>query len=105
MELTQDPVAEVVHPHCCGLDVHKRTVAACILLPGPDALPLQDVRTFGTMTEDLLALADGLAAHRVTHVAMESTGSYWKPIWNILEGNFDLLLVNPQHASPARTQD
>lgn len=107
MELTQDPVAEVVHPRCCGLDVHKRTVAACILLPGPDALPFQDVRTFGTMTEDLLALADWLAAHRVTHVAMESTGSYWKPIWNILEGNFELLLVNPQHARvlPGRKTD
>lgn len=98
MEPTKDPVAAVVHPYCCGLDVHKRTVAACILLPGPDALPVQEVRTFGTMTDDLLALSDWLAAHGVTDVAMESTGSYWKPVWNVLETNFFLLLVNPQHA-------
>lgn len=107
MELAQDPVAAVLHPRCCGLDVHKRTVAACILLPGPDALPLQEVRSFCTMTEDLLALADWLAVHQVTQVAMESTGSYWKPIWNILEGSFALLLVNPQHARilPGRKTD
>jgi transposase len=107
MEQSQDPVAAVVDPRCCGLDVHKKSVAACVLLPGPEALPLQEVRTFGTMTADLLDLADWLVGHGVTHVGMESTGSYWKPIWNILEGNFELLLVNPQHAKalPGRKSD
>jgi len=107
MEPSRDPVAEVVHPRCCGLDVHKRTVAACVLLPGPGGMPLQEVRTFGTMTDDLVALRDWLSGHGVSQVGMESTGSYWKPVWNILEGHFQLLLVNPQYAKgvPGRKTD
>jgi transposase len=99
---------DVVHPRCCGLDVHKQTVVACVLCSGPTGGPPQrTVRTFGTMTDELLALADWLAAERITHVAMEATGSYWKPIWNLLESSFDLLLANAQHikAVPGRKTD
>jgi transposase len=97
---------EVVYPRCCGLDVHKKVVVACCIISGPSRAQ-KEVRQFGTMTEDLLALADWLTDHGVTHVAMESTGSYWQPIWNLLEGNFELLLVNAQHvkAVPGRKSD
>jgi transposase len=70
---------EVVHERCCGLDVHKQTIVACVILPG-SRLPHKEVRTFGTMTADLLELVDWLTACQVTHVAMESTGVYWKGI-------------------------
>ena len=88
---------DVVYPRCCGLDLHKRTVVACLLTPGPRAKPIKEVRTFGTMTDDLLALSDWLTAAGCTQVAMESTGVLWKPIFNLLEGSFALLLVNAHH--------
>jgi transposase len=98
---------EVVYPRCCGLDIHKKTIAACLIVPGDDGAPRKEVRTFGTMTEELLALGDWLASAGCTHVAMESTGVYWKPIYNLLEGSFTLLLVNAQHvkAVPGRKTD
>ncbi len=98
---------DVVHPRCCGLDVHKRLVVACVLISGTPGRPRREVRTFGTLTDELRALADWLAAEGVTHVAREATGSYWKPIWNLLEGSFDLLLANAQHikAVPGRKTD
>jgi transposase len=98
---------DVVYPRCCGLDLHKRTVVACLLTPGPRGKPTQEVRTFGTMTDDLLALSDWLTAAGCTHVAMESTGVLWKPIFNLLEGGFELLLVNAHHvkAVPGRKTD
>jgi transposase len=98
---------EVVHSHCCGLDVHKDQVVACLLTPGSGAKPAEEIRRFGTMTADLRELADWLVANGCTVVAMESTGPYWKPIWNLLEGQFALLLVNPQHmkAIPGRKTD
>ena len=98
---------DVLYERCCGLDIHKRTVAACLIVPGPDGRPAKEVRGFGTMTDELLQLADWLAANSVTHVAMESTGVYWKPIWNLLEGQFTLLLVNARHvkAVPGRKTD
>lgn len=98
---------EIVYPACCGIDVHKRSVTACILTPGPGTAPTKAIRTFGTMTDDLLALGDWLAEADVTHVAMESTGVYWKPLWNLLEDGFTLLLVNAQHvkAVPGRKTD
>jgi hypothetical protein len=65
---------ETIHERCCGLDVHKQTIVACLLIPGPRGAPTRAIRTFGTMTEDLLALADWLAGQGITHVAMESTG-------------------------------
>lgn len=98
---------EALYERCCGLDVHKKTVVACLVTPGPGRRPNKEVRTFGTMTDDLLALAEWLAAAGCTHVAMESTGVYWQPIWNLLEGRFELLLVNAQHikAVPGRKTD
>lgn len=88
---------EVVYERCCGLDLHKRTVVACRIMPGSDGKPRKEIRTFGTMTAELLDLADWLAAAGVTHVAMESTGVFWKPGYNLLEDQFTLLLVNAQH--------
>jgi transposase len=98
---------DVVSPRCCGLDLHKKSVVACRIVPTPDGPPRREVRTFGTMTHDLLSLADWLTEAGVTHVAMESTGVYWKPIYNLLEGSFQLLVVNAQHikAVPGRKSD
>jgi transposase len=98
---------DVIYVRCCGLDVHKREIVACVLAPGTDGTLVKATRAFGTMTADILALADWLAAHEVTHVAMESTGVYWKPIWNLLEDQFELLLVNARHvkAVPGRKTD
>ena len=98
---------QVVHERCCGLDVHKKTVVACVLTPGIGGRPRREVRAFGTMTNDLEQLAEWLASEGVTHVAMESTGVFWQPIWNLLESRFTLLLVNAQHikAVPGRKTD
>jgi transposase len=98
---------EVVNERCCGVDVHKQTIVACVIVPGTDRQPRKETRTFGTMTPDLLEFADWLHACGVTHVAMESTGVYWKPPWNLLEGHFELLLVNAQHVKqvPGRKTD
>jgi transposase len=98
---------EIIYPRCCGLDVHKREVVACTVITGSDGIPSKTIRAFGTMTPDILALADWLVAHEVTHIAMESTGVYWKPIWNLLEESFALLLVNARHvkAVPGRKTD
>src|SRR5919205_2954022 len=98
---------DVVNERCCGLDVHKQTVVACVLVPGAGGKPRKEVRTFGTLTDEVLQLAAWLTEHSVTHVALESTGVYWKPIWNLLEGSFTLLLVNAQHIKqvPGRKTD
>jgi transposase len=98
---------EVVYERCCGLDIHKRTVVACLLTPGAAGDPVKEVRTYGTVTSELLALAAWLQAAGCTHVAMESTGVYWKPVWNLLEKQFALLLVNARHvkAVPGRKTD
>lgn len=98
---------DITYPRCCGLDVHKRSVTACRLVPGPGPEPIKETRTFATMTGDLQALANWLADGEVTHVAMESTGVYWQPVWNLLEERFTLLLVNPTHmkAVPGRKTD
>jgi transposase len=98
---------QALYPHCCGLDVHKDTVVACIAHLGNDGVSHEVVRQFGTMTRDLLALADWLAEQHITHVAMESTGVYWKPIWNLLEGHVTVWLVNARHVKnvPGRKTD
>jgi transposase len=98
---------EVEHTHCAGLDVHKKTVVAAIIVPDGQGGLRKEVRTFATMTVDLLALLDWLLSFGVTHVAMESTGEYWKPIHNILEENFEVLLVNARHIKqvPGRKTD
>jgi transposase len=98
---------DVMYPQCCGLDVHKKTVTACLITSTEGAEPLKEMRTFRTMTADLLALADWLQQVGCTHVAMESTGVYWRPVYNILEGQCELLVVNAQHikAVPGRKTD
>jgi transposase len=98
---------DVTVERCAGLDVHKATVTACIRTPGPGPERAQVIQTFGTTTPDLLALRDWLAAHQVTHVAMESTGVYWKPVYYVLEDAFTLLLVNAAHMAnvPGRKTD
>lgn len=98
---------EVLYRVCCGLDVHKKTVVACLRFPGPKGKRAEEVRTFGTTTRELLQLADWLSAAGCTHVAMESTGVYWRPVYQILEGSCELLLVNAQHVKmvPGRKTD
>lgn len=98
---------DAMYQRCCGMDIHKKVVVACLITPGPKGKPRKEIRSFGTMTADLLELSDWLGAAGCTHVAMESTGVYWKPIYNILEGSFELLLVNAQHIKtvPGRKTD
>jgi len=97
---------QILYPRCCGLDVHKASLTACILINESNRKERQ-LRRFGTMTGDVNELAAWLTAHGVRKLAMESTGVYWKPIWNLLEDGFDLMLVNAQHikAVPGRKTD
>jgi transposase len=97
---------EVIHPRCCGLDVHKKSITACVLL-AEGKTRQRFLRRFGAMTGDLRELTAWAASFGVTHVAMESTGVYWKPVWNVLEGQFELLLVNAAHIKnvPGRKTD
>ena len=98
---------EVLHPRCCGLDVHKETAVACVRLV-VDGKTVKEVRTFSTTTAGLLALAEWLTETNCTHVAMESTGVYWKPVWHILsDGDFELVLANAAHVKnvPGRKTD
>jgi transposase len=103
-----------VHPCCCGIDVHKETVVACVRTAGPGGKVAAEVRTFATTTRGLLQLGDWLASTVVTAAAMESTGVYWKPVWNLLEGRANtqgevigLMLVNARHVKnvPGRKTD
>lgn len=98
---------DIIFPRVCGLDVHKETVVACVRMVGPKGKISKETRTFGTMTDELLALKGWLQRSEVTQIAMESTGVYWKPVWNILDGAFELLLVNAQHIKqvPGRKTD
>jgi transposase len=88
---------DVIYTHCAGLDVHKKTVVACCITAGPQGEKVVEHRTFGTMTADILALSDWLTSKQITHVAVESTGEFWKPLYNLLEGHFELLVVNARH--------
>ena len=94
---------EVLYSRCCGLDVHQKTVVACLITPEG-----KEIQTFKTMTADLLQLADWIVSKGVTHVAMESTGVYWRPVYNILEAfRLTLLVMNAQHIKtvPGRKTD
>jgi len=93
----EEPIMENVFPCCAGLDIHQKSVEACVRRLEPTGQLHHQTRHWGTMTRDLLAMADWMAAQGVTHVAMESTGVYWKPIYNILESRFTVLLVNARH--------
>ncbi len=98
---------DLLHTHGAGLDVHKQSVVAHARITDAKGRVTRHTRTFGTMTVDLLALAAWLLSLEVTHVAMESTGEYWKPVYNLLEGSFTLLVVNAQHIKnvPGRKTD
>ncbi len=99
---------QVIHERCCGLDVHHKTVVACVLIAAPDGAVQRRVRTCGTMAADLLALSDWLDGHGVTQIALESTGVYWRTVYNVLEDESrTITLVNPQHmkAVPGRKTD
>src|SRR2546421_1409391 len=87
----------VVYERCCGIDVHKQSVVACVVMPGADGRPVKETRTFSTLSGELNALAQWLQAQGCTHVAMASTGVYWKPVYNLLEGAFKILVVNAEH--------
>jgi transposase len=97
---------DVLHPRCCGLDVHKSSISACILLREAGRVQKHQ-RRFGATTQELQALAEWLRQFGVTQVAMESSGVYWKPVWNILEGQFTVVLANAQHIKnvPGRKTD
>ena len=97
---------EVLHPRCAGLDVHKETVVACARVVAGGRVE-SEVRTFSTTTAGLLELSDWLSAHACTHVAMESTGVYWKPVWHVLADSFELVLANAGHVRnvPGRKSD
>ena len=98
---------ETIFARCCGLDVHKDSIQACVRLLDERGKLTSEVRSFSTVTIHLLALGDWLAELGVTHVAMESTGVYWKPVWNLLEDRFTMLLVNARHIKnvPGRKTD
>ena len=98
---------EVIVDRCAGRDIGKRLVVAAVRTPGAGRKRRQEVRSFGTFEADLALLAEWLRSEGVTQVAMEATGVYWKPLWNVLEGHFELLLVNAQHVKkvPGRKTD
>lgn len=99
---------EAILERCAGLDVHQETVVACVLTGPLEQAPKKEFRTFGTTTDDLLELGDWLTDMGCTHVAMESTGVYWKPVWNVLEAfDLELLLANAHHIKnlPGRKTD
>src|SRR5690625_3065819 len=98
---------EAMIERCAGLDVHQETVVACILFGSLDKRPKKSIETFSTTTSGLLALSDWLHSHEVTDAVMESTGVYWKPVWNVLEEAFNLTLANARHVKnvPGRKTD
>lgn len=98
---------EAIVEHCCGLDVHQATIVACLLVGEANKKPRKEVRTFGTMTVELQRLRDWLQSEGCTHVAMESTGIYWMPVYAILEGHFELVVGNATHIKqvPGRKTD
>lgn len=98
---------QIIHTHCAGLDVHKKSVVVCVRIVQADGTITRHIRTFGTTTTELLNLVAWLLSLQVTHVAMESTGEFWKPLYNLLEGSFTILVVNAAHIKhvPGRKTD
>ena len=98
---------DVLYPRCCGIDIHKKSITVCVLIREPGRQEQKHIRGFGTTTAAILSCGDWLRDLGVTHVAMESTGVYWRPIWNLLEGQFELLLANATHVKnvPGRKTD
>jgi transposase len=105
--LSREAMMQVIIERCAGLDVHQETVVACLLVGTPGLRPTKEVRTFRTMTRELEALRDWLKAAGVTHVGMESTGVYWRPVYAVLEGHFELIVGNARHIRnvPGRKTD
>jgi transposase len=97
----------VTYSHCAGIDVHKKMLVVCRIIPDGQGGWTQETRQFGTTTQELLNLADWLQAGEVTQVALESTGVYWRPVFNILESSFEVMVVNAQHIKqvPGRKTD
>jgi transposase len=100
-------IIRIVHPICCGLDVHKESVSACVIFPNDKGEEQCDVKVFGTFTDDLTRLRNWLAMHNCPVVAMESTGVYWRPVHNVLEDSVQVVLVNARdmHNVPGRKTD
>lgn len=98
---------ETLIPRCAGMDVHQETIVVCVITGNTDETPVSEIRTFPTMTRDLFELLIWLESKEITHIAMESTGIYWRPVYNILEGYFDITLANAQHIKnvPGRKTD
>ncbi len=98
---------ELIYHRCCGIDIHQKLIVACLSTETAKGQRHKEIRTFRTVSSELFQLLDWLKAAECSHVAMESTGVYWKPIYNILEGHFELLVVNAQHikAVPGRKTD
>jgi len=98
---------DVLYERCCGIDVHKKTVVACLITPGASGAPMKETRTYGTMTADLLEMMDWLLDAGCTHVAMESTGVFWKAPYNLMEGALEVYVVNAAHIKtvPGRKTD
>lgn len=98
---------QVTHQQCAGIDVHKKTVVVCCLSVEAHGKPQRETRSYGTTTRELLSLCDWLSSEAITHVAMESTGEYWKPVYNLLEGSFEVMVVNSHHFKqvPGRKTD
>jgi transposase len=98
---------EILYTNCAGLDVHKKTVKVCVLRHTSAGQVHKEFRTYFTTTEELLKLCDWLREQRCTHIAFEATAVYWKPVFNLLEGHFEVLVVNAQHikAVPGRKTD
>ena len=98
---------EVLYEHCAGLDVHKKEVVACVVHSGPAGTTRKVTRTFSTMVPDLERLRDWLVQEGCCHAAMEATGVYWRPVYNVLEEQLALLVVNAEHLKkvPGRKTD
>ncbi|MBD2081987.1 transposase [Leptolyngbya sp. FACHB-17] len=98
---------QVTHVRCAGIDAHKKTMMVCCLSVDATGNPCHEIRTYTTTTSDLLRLCDWMASFEITHVAMESTGEYWKPVYNLLESSFEVMVVNSQHFKqvPGRKTD
>ncbi len=98
---------QIIYESCAGIDIHKKVVVVCLIVLKTTGQRVREIRSFRTTTAGLLELRDWLQIAGCTHVAMESTGVYWRPVWNLLEGAFELLLVNAQHikAVPGRKTD
>jgi transposase len=98
---------QIVHPVCCGLDVHKKKISACLITIAENGEERYEIKEFGTFTNDLLTMKKWLIGNRCPILAMESTGVYWRPVHNILEGHLEIILVNARHIKnvPGRKTD